>query len=190
MTNRHRVVSPMTGESTNSEKMMLAIAIANGTPVAEWALLNGVNERTAYRWAAEPEVRSEIESIRSRALRRGDWPDVQGRVTCGPVDKIFELGEHATSESVRLSASASRDLGLHHCLQFLRNRNALGQNSRRGSSARSPMFGVKKAMTLRTTAAKAYFSRACSALFSPAFASSSATKASQCQPSSVCVSRS
>ncbi len=92
----------MTGESTNSEKMMLAIAIANGIPVAEWALLNGVNERTAYRWAAEPEVRSEIESIRSRAL-----DEAIGRMSSRvaySVDKIFELGEIATSESVRLSA--------------------------------------------------------------------------------------
>ncbi len=92
----------MTGESTNSEKMMLAIAVADGIPVAEWALQNGVNERTAYRWAAEPEVRSEVESIRSRVL-----DEAIGRMSrrvAWAVDKIFALGENATSESVRLSA--------------------------------------------------------------------------------------
>jgi hypothetical protein len=57
----------MTEESANSQKMQLATAIAEGTSVAQWASSNDVPERTAYRWAAEPEVRSEIESIRRRA---------------------------------------------------------------------------------------------------------------------------
>jgi hypothetical protein len=58
----HRVpVCPMTGESANSQKMLLAAAIAEGTAVAKCASSNEVPERTAYRWAAEPEVRSEIE---------------------------------------------------------------------------------------------------------------------------------
>ena len=95
-------VCPMTGESTNSQKMLLAVAIAEGTSVATWASSNGVPDRTAYRWAAEPEVRSETESIRRRALdaaigrlaKRATWA----------VDGIVELGENAASESVRLSA--------------------------------------------------------------------------------------
>jgi hypothetical protein len=56
-----------------------------------------VPERTAYRWAAEPEIRSEIESIRRRSLdeaigrmaRRATWA----------VDGIVQLGEYAASES-------------------------------------------------------------------------------------------
>ena len=94
-------IFPMTGESANSQKMLLAAAIAEGTPVAKWASSNEVPERTAYRWAAEPEVRSKIESIRRRALdeaigrldKRATWA----------VDGIVELGENAASESVRLS---------------------------------------------------------------------------------------
>ncbi len=86
----------MTGESANSQKMLLAAAIADGTAIATWASSNEVPERTAYRWAAEPEVRSEIESIRRRALdeaigrmaRRATWA----------VDGIVELGESAASE--------------------------------------------------------------------------------------------
>ncbi len=81
----------MTGESTNSQKMLLAVAVAEGTAIAKWAASNEVPERTAYRWAAEPEMRSEIESIRRRALdeaigrlaRRATWA----------VDGIVELGE-------------------------------------------------------------------------------------------------
>ena len=60
-------VCPMTGESVNSQKMLLAAAIAEGTAVAKSASCNEVPERTAYRWASEPEVRSEIESIRRSA---------------------------------------------------------------------------------------------------------------------------
>jgi hypothetical protein len=92
----------MTGESTNSQKMLLAVAIAEGTGVAEWASQTGVPERTAYHWAAQPEVRAEVESIRRRALdeaigrmaRRATWA----------VDGIVKLGENANSESVKLSA--------------------------------------------------------------------------------------
>ncbi len=95
-------VCSMTGESANSQKMLLAVAVAEGTAIAKWAASHEVPERTAYRWAAEPEVRSEIESIRRRALdeaigrlaRRATWA----------VDGIVELGESADSESVRLSA--------------------------------------------------------------------------------------
>jgi hypothetical protein len=54
----------MTGESANSQKVLLAA----GTAVAKWASSNEVPERTAFRWAAEPEVRFDFESIRRRTL--------------------------------------------------------------------------------------------------------------------------
>jgi hypothetical protein len=44
--------------------MLLAVAIVEGMPVEKWASTNGVPKRTAYHWAAQPEV----ESIRRRAL--------------------------------------------------------------------------------------------------------------------------
>jgi len=92
----------MTGESANSQKMLLAAAIAEGTAVEKWASSNGVPERTAYHWAAQPEVRAEVESIRRRALdeaigqmaKRATWA----------VDGIVKLGDNAASESVKLSA--------------------------------------------------------------------------------------
>jgi hypothetical protein len=92
----------MTGESTNSQKLLLAIAIADGTPVAEWASRNEVPERTAYSWAAQREVRAEVESIRRRAL-----DEAIGRMakhSTRAVNGIIALGERAESESVRLSA--------------------------------------------------------------------------------------
>jgi hypothetical protein len=92
----------MTGESTDSQKMILAVAVAQGIPVAEWALRNDVNEQTAYRWAAEPEVRSQVESIRRRALDQAIG-GMANRVAWA-VEKIVELGKTAASESVRLAA--------------------------------------------------------------------------------------
>jgi hypothetical protein len=92
----------MTGESTNSQKLMLAAAIAEGTPITEWAQSNGVPERTAYRWANEPEVRAETNSIRRRAV-----DEATGRLAARAtwaVARIVDLGDSAASESVRLSA--------------------------------------------------------------------------------------
>jgi hypothetical protein len=92
----------MTGESTNSQKLLLASAIAEGTSVAKWASASGVPERTAYHWAAQHEVRAEVESIRRRALDEGIGR-MATRATWA-VDGIVKLGESAASESVRLSA--------------------------------------------------------------------------------------
>ncbi len=99
---RPSAVCAMTGESTNSLKLLLAAAVARGMPVEKWAAENGVNERTAYRWAAEPAVRAEVESIRRRAL-----DGAIGRMAeCATwaVEGIVRLGDDADSESVRLSA--------------------------------------------------------------------------------------
>jgi hypothetical protein len=92
----------MIGESTNSQKLLLAVAIAEGVSVGKWASSNEVPERTAYHWAALPEVRAEVESIRRRAL-----DEAVGRLAkhaTWAVDGIVDLGDNAASESVKLSA--------------------------------------------------------------------------------------
>jgi hypothetical protein len=89
-------------ESPPSQKTQLALAIAQGTPVTKWAKKNGVNRRTAFRWAKEPRVRKAVESYRRRILDRA-----VGRMTYGvtwATDEIFKLARSATSESVKLSA--------------------------------------------------------------------------------------
>ena len=53
----------MIGESANSQKMRCGAAVAEDTAVAHWASSIEVPQRTAYRWAAEPEPQSEIEAI-------------------------------------------------------------------------------------------------------------------------------
>jgi hypothetical protein len=92
----------MTGESANSQKILLATAIAQGATIAKWAEDNDVGERTAYRWAKEPEVRAEVESIRRRALDQAIG--LMAERAAWAVKGILTLGENAKSESVRLSA--------------------------------------------------------------------------------------
>ena len=105
MANCHRPPPAMSAESTNSQKLNLAAAIAEGQPVRKWAETNGVPERTAYYWAAEPLVRSETESIRRRALEEAIGR-LAARATWA-VEGIVNLGENAASESVRLRALRS-----------------------------------------------------------------------------------
>jgi hypothetical protein len=60
----------MTERHHESQKTHLTVALAQGTSAAKWARTNGVPKATAYRWSKEPAVRSQIESIRRRAIDR------------------------------------------------------------------------------------------------------------------------
>jgi transposase len=99
------MMSTMCKEERTSLQIELAAALAAGKSCAEWASANGVSERTAQRWANEPEVRAEVETYRrgnldqavSRMSRRAVWA----------TDQIAELAEKARSESVRLAALRS-----------------------------------------------------------------------------------
>jgi transposase len=98
-------VSTMCKEERTSLQSELAAALAAGKSCAEWASANGVSERTAQRWASDPEVRAEVE-----AYRRGNLDEAVGRMsrrTAWATDQIAELAEKARSESVRLAALRS-----------------------------------------------------------------------------------
>jgi hypothetical protein len=96
---------PAPGSTPKRFKPELALAIAIGTPVVDWARQRKVPIRTAYRWAKQPKVRAAAEAHRRRALDRAvgrmthslDW------VTKG----IEDLAKGAASESVQLSALRS-----------------------------------------------------------------------------------
>ena len=53
-----------------SQRDQLAMAVAEGKSIALWARQNGVATRTAQRWAAEPDVRRQVEDSRRRILDR------------------------------------------------------------------------------------------------------------------------
>jgi transposase len=95
----------MSRDERDGLKDSLTSALAEGKSCAEWASANGVSERTAQRWAAEPEVRAQVEFI-----RRGALDQAVGRMSqrvAWATEQIAKLAEHARSESVRLAALRS-----------------------------------------------------------------------------------
>ena len=95
----------MSRERKTSLKTKLATAIAEGQSCAEWASENGVKERTAQRWAAQPHFRAEVESVRRTALDQA-----VGRMAkrvAWATERIAILADNAKSESVRLAALRS-----------------------------------------------------------------------------------
>ena len=97
-----QVECTMEKEVRRHKKMNLALAIAEGESIAEWARQNGVAERTAFYWAKDPPVRREVDACRRRALNQA-----VGRLTgmaMNAVDGIAHLAKAADSESVQLRA--------------------------------------------------------------------------------------
>jgi hypothetical protein len=85
-----------------SPQDQLAMAVAQGKSINRWARQNGVSRRTAQRWAAEPDVRRQVEDWRRRILDRA-LGFMAGR-SMWAVKGIAKLGEAAESESVQLRA--------------------------------------------------------------------------------------
>ncbi len=86
-----------------NRKANLALAVAGGTTVVEWAAANGVAERTAYTWARSREVIDQVE-----ALRRDCMDQAVNRLSRRATDaaeEIARLAREAASESVRLQAA-------------------------------------------------------------------------------------
>ena len=85
-----------------SQHDQLAMAIAQGKSIAEWAQQNGVPRPTAQRWASEPDVRRQVEDWRRRILDRA--LGYMGGRSMWAVKGIAKLGAAAESESVQLRA--------------------------------------------------------------------------------------
>jgi len=80
----------------------LAIAIALGQPIAQWASENDVPASTAYGWARDPDLRRQVDDLRRRCLDQA-LGSMAGR-SMWAVEGIVALGETAKSESVQLRA--------------------------------------------------------------------------------------
>ena len=94
---------PLPENPRRGTKLSLAVAIAQGDTAASWAQANGVEKRTAQRWAHERDVRTMVEKIRRTALDRA--VGLMTRHVNGAAKQIVDLGKSASSESVRLAAS-------------------------------------------------------------------------------------
>jgi hypothetical protein len=95
--------SAMTEEPRKNTKTQLALAIAQGVPVAAWARANGVSRRTAFNWAKNPLVRKTVESCRRRTIDQAIGK--MTKHTTRAVDIILSIANQAKSDSVRLRAA-------------------------------------------------------------------------------------
>ncbi len=79
-----------------------AEALADGISVVKWREENNVSERTAYRWSASAEVRKRVHQLRRD--RCDGAVGVMAKHATAAAEEIVNLGKHAKSEAVKLSA--------------------------------------------------------------------------------------
>jgi hypothetical protein len=88
----------------NKDKIeSLARALAAGDSAASWAEVNDVPRRTAYRWATEASVKSQV-----RGLRQGLVTDAVGKLAgaaTAAVDTLRGLLAEGQPATVRLGAA-------------------------------------------------------------------------------------
>jgi hypothetical protein len=124
----------MSEQEREIRKSQLAIAIAQGGSVAEWARANSVPRSTAYKWANEREFRRQVEACRRQSIDQA--VDYLAKLTPWAAARIAELAESADSESVRLRAlraifadmmAASKYTGLEERVGHLEDHLCRGQ---------------------------------------------------------------
>jgi hypothetical protein len=85
------------------QKEQLALHLASGGGVADWARAHGLPDRTAYSWSRSPEVRDRTESLRRAVL--AEAVKQLGAHAAAAAGQIVKLAENAQSETVRLQAA-------------------------------------------------------------------------------------
>jgi hypothetical protein len=89
--------------NNGNRKANLALSMAGGASVVEWAAANGVAERTAYTWSRSREVIEQVEAIRRDCLDQA--VNRLSRRATDAAEEIARLAREAVSESVRLQAA-------------------------------------------------------------------------------------
>ena len=84
-------------------KDQLALHLASGGAVADWARAHGIPDRTAYSWSRFPEVRERTESFRRAVL--AEAVKRLGAHAAAAAGQIVKQAEDARSETVRLQAA-------------------------------------------------------------------------------------
>jgi hypothetical protein len=95
----------MSSHELKTMKDQLAIALAQGVSITTWARAQNVPRPTVYRWAADPEVRREVETHRRRALDRA--VGLMSKRTAWAANGIAKLAQTSGSDTVRLGAFRS-----------------------------------------------------------------------------------
>lgn len=89
-------------ESQRKPDRQICRSIADGISVVKWREENNVSERTAYRWSASAEVRKRVHQLRRD--RCDGAVGVMAKHATAAAEEIVNLGKHAKSEAVKLSA--------------------------------------------------------------------------------------
>ena len=92
----------MVEEPEETTMWQLAEPMTRGVQIRSWVKRNGVPERTAYRWAADPKVRIEVQAARRRMFDRAAGP-MTSRCQFA-VSRISTVASDAESETVQLNA--------------------------------------------------------------------------------------
>jgi hypothetical protein len=85
------------------QKDQLALHLASGGGVADWARAHDIPDRTVYSWSRSSEVRDRTESIRRAVL--AEAVKQLGAHAAAAAGQIVKLAENAKSEAVRLQAA-------------------------------------------------------------------------------------
>lgn len=89
--------------NNQNRKADLAVVLASGGTVKEWAKAHGVPERTAHAWSQAPEVLEQVEAMRRQVVHQ-TVGQLCGQATAA-VAEIARLMTEGNSESVRLQAA-------------------------------------------------------------------------------------
>jgi transposase-like protein len=135
----------MPGQHPPGLKSKLALAVAAGQSITQWARDHGIGVRTAYTWSRAPEFRSQVAELRDRLLDRAIG--VLARRVAANAAEINRLASKAESEAVRLAAAragiadllgASRFVELRAEVEELKRELAAEKARRAGSPGQDP----------------------------------------------------
>jgi hypothetical protein len=83
----------------------LALAVARGATIGQWAQENDIPARTAREWSRKPEFKTAVADHRRSIIDRAIGKMVRRLVKA--VDQVGRLADNAASEAVRLAAARS-----------------------------------------------------------------------------------
>ena len=137
----------MSKRNNEGQKSSLALAMAVGDTVADWASEKHVALRTAQAWSASREVRKEVRRIRRRVLDAAI-----GRLSknaTAAADRIAQLVKDAKSEAVQFSAARAVLADLMAVSNYAALERRLAAVERRmQDTAESPISGCPPEQTV------------------------------------------
>ena len=93
----------MPGQHPPGLKSELALAVAAGKSITQWAHEKGIGVRTAHTWAHDPKFRAQVAELRADLLDRAIG--VLAHRVAANAAEINRLASQAESEAVRLAAA-------------------------------------------------------------------------------------